>query len=248
MKEYPIWLKKTRTINEYRLTTFSDGSYLKSVGDHGIFNADINEFMNINDIKVGTSVIKLKDNKFTSVKVTSTKIVNEKIKYYDVISTRYYNVFANDLLTTDGVVMFSNLYGFNDDVTFKRKITTDLYSFDELDGALPYYMYLGFRAGEGKYLKDYISLEDFKYHLKHFQYNLEYLLPPISKLGNRYWMVTTSEDIVNDFNKDKYLVMEGSIYTLPKGPKMWYCHSDNKYYYPGDKVTIWFGSYFEAIY
>lgn len=248
VKEYPLWLKKPNTVSEYRLTKFSDGTILKSIGDHGIFSADKNEFININDIKVGERVIKLKNEKFITVKVTESKMVHENIKYYDVISTRYYNVFANDLLTTDGVVIFSNLYGFNKNITFKRKITDDIYTFEELNGALPYYMYLGFRAGEGKYIRDYVPLEEFSYHLKNFQYNLEYLLPPISKLGNRYWMVTTSEDIVNDFNKSKYLVKEGSIYTLPKGPKKWYCHSDNKYYYPGDKVTIWFGSYFEAVY
>ena len=55
----------------------------------------------MNDIKVGTSITKLVNNKLKSVKVKEIKTINKKVKYYFVASTRYYNIIANDFVTTD---------------------------------------------------------------------------------------------------------------------------------------------------
>ena len=65
-------------------------------------------------------------------------------------------------------------------------------------------------------------------------------------------MVTTSLDKVNEFNKNEYLKEEGSSYTLPKVNKKnfvgWLNYSDNKVYYPGDKITVYHGMHFKDIY
>ena len=60
---------------------------------------------------------------------------------------------------------------------------------------------------------------------------------------NRYWMVTTSDDVVT--NKEDYLVKEGDYYKLPKG--RWYSTSENKEYTGETKVQVWTGMYFEKI-
>ena len=60
---------------------------------------------------------------------------------------------------------------------------------------------------------------------------------------NRYWMVTTSDDVVT--NKEDYLVKEGDYYKLPKG--RWYSTSENKEYTGETKVQVWTGMHFEKI-
>ena len=45
------------------------------------------------------------------------------------VSTRYYNIVANGILTTDDAVILSNLYGFNNDISWKNRnySSTNLY-------------------------------------------------------------------------------------------------------------------------
>ena len=71
--------------------------------------------------------------------------------------------------------------------------------------------------------------------------------------GNNVWMVTTSDDKVTSKNKNKFLKKEGSFYTLKrpdnkKNFKGWLNTSDNKIYKPGDKVRVYCGMYFKALY
>ena len=80
----------------------------------------------------------------------------------------------------------------------------------------------------------------------------EMLKSPIKNNGKNMWMVTTSLDKVNEFNKKEFLREEGSIYTLPKVNRKnfagWLNYADNKVYKPGDKVEVFYGMHFEALY
>lgn len=257
-KEYPIWIENEGTIDEYQLTEFSDGSYLKTVGYHGIYSNTHKQFISVDDLdafKVGTEVIKIDDlgNRYI-VSVRKISYIKEKVNYYHVVSTRYYNIIANDFLTTDGTVILSNLYGFDEDIRWGKHSVSDGYTYDELN-IMPYYMYIGLRAKEAKYLNNYgLNLDTFKKYLILNQLNDKMLKKPDTNLtGNRVWMVTTSDDIVTNFNINSYLHEEGSVYTLKnptikKGFKYWYNTGDNNYYKPGDKVKIWHGTHFDAIY
>ena len=112
-------------------------------------------------------------------------------------------------------------------------------------------MFNGLRVEEAKVLENYISKSDFKTYLKENQLNDSmFNSPKTDLLGNRKWMVTTSEDIVNIFNKNKYLYTEGSIYTIPKNNKVdsWYNTSDGKYYKSGDKLIVYNGIHLIASY
>ena len=67
------------------------------------------------------------------------------------------------------------------------------------------------------------------------------------------WMVTTSDDIITETNKSKYLVKEETIYTIPKPKNIdnflyWYNTSDGKKYNIGDNIKIWHGTHLEAVY
>lgn len=262
--EYPIWLENKGTASDHQLITFDDGTTLKTVLNHGLFNKDLNMFVTVLDkdnFKVGTNVVIMKNNKLETVKVTSIKTIYEEVNYYHVVSTRYYNVFANNILTTDGTVMLSNLYGFTDNITWPESrdeymSSGDLYSYGQLSSALPHYMYVGLRAGEAKYLVNngYLSLDLLLYYFKTNQTNPSMLKLPISNNLGNLWMVTTSDDVVTNFNRSNYLMLEGSVYTL-RNPKSvnnktfvgWYNTGDNKYYLPGDEVKVNHGMYFEAI-
>ena len=262
--EYPIWIEKEQTTNHYQLTKFSDGTVLKTIGYHGIFNMDMNMFVSVDDMdnfKVGTRVAKIDEfgNIYTTM-VESIELVNDVVNYYHVVSTRYYNIIANDFLTTDGTVILSNLFGFDKNITWgsiRDMVISDknnLYTYQELD-ILPYYMFKGLRAEEGKYLNNYgISHEMFISYLNANQLNSNMLMEPIKdKFGNRIWMVTNSDSIVTELNKKSYLMKEGSYYTLPNPIKRknfmyWYNTGDGNIYNIGDKVKIWHGTYFKAIY
>lgn len=262
--EYPIWIEKTKKVTSYQLTTFSDGTTLKTVGYHGVYSPDYNMFISVdnpNYYHPGTTILKEKNDEFYSVKIAKIETINEVVNYYHVVSTRYYNIIADNVLTTDGTTILSNLYGFTDKVTWpanRNYIMSDknnLYTYEDLKSALPYYMYKGLRAEEAKYIINmgYLTTDKLIYYFQKNQTNPNMLLDPISRNGKRMWMVTTSDDVINETNKDNYLVAEGSDYLLPE-PKYnskefigWYNTSDNKIYYPEDKITIWYGTYLEAL-
>ena len=260
--EYPIWIEKETSVLTYQKNTFSDGTVLKTVGWHGLFSTNLNRFVSVDnpeEFHVGTKVAKLNKSRtgYDEVTVTNIETVSETINHYHIVSTRYYNIIANDLLTTDGTVILSNLYGFDKNITWPKKVREealkDVYTYEELKDVLPYYMFMGLRAEEGKFLNNYgIDLNTFKYYLSSNQNNPRLLRQPIMNLGKNMWMVTTSIDNVTTLNKHNYLRYEGSTYTLPRNNNRrflyWLNTADNKIYYPGDKSVVNHGMYFEAIY
>ena len=261
--EYPIWIEKKGKSLYYQLNTFSDGSTLKTVGYHGVYSPDYNKFISVDSDKfnVGTRILKVDENdKFYPVILMKKEFVMENVNYYQIVTTSYYNVISDDVMTTDGNIILVNLYGFNDDVTWKtnrQSIINDkdnLFDYEFLSDVLPYYMYDGLRAAEVKYIMNmgYFNYEDIPYlKNKLAGFNKDLLLPVPVINGSRYWMVTTSVDKV--INKKDYLVKEGSIYTLPNVKDTnnfigWYNTSDGKYYQPFDKVKVWHGMHFIASY
>ena len=261
--EYPLWIENEHVANEINRVTFSDNSYIDFVGNHAIYSTDKNEFVNILDednFKVGTHVAKINNKKLIKTTVTKIEKIRKEVKYYFVGSTTYYNIFANDILTTDQNLMISNLYGFDDNATWpkeKEQLLADESSFLDysyFEDVLPYYLYKGFRVREAGFLvkNNMVSLSDFKMYISSLIVNPKMIRTPITKNDNRYWMVTTSEDIVNDFNKQKYLLEEGTTYILPKSKehdfKGWLNTSDNIIYQPGDEIKVSHGTHFKAIY
>ncbi len=255
--EYPIWIEKVKKSSNYKKITLSDGTILKIVGKHGVFSEELNEFVSVDDntkFKVGIKIAKLNNNRISYVKVTNIENINDEIEYYHVVSTRYYNIIANDVLTTDGNVMLSNLYDFEGNIKWKNRNYNqlDLYDYSLFSDFMPYYMFKGMRASEGKVLSKYLNYSAFKYYLMNNQLNDEMLLKSVEdNNGNRLWMVTTSDDVV--INKNNYLYKESDYYILkePKNKnnfKYWYNTSDGNKYNSGDKVKVDYGMHFIAVY
>ena len=248
--EYPIWIEKTKKTYSYQKTTFSDGSILKTVGYHGVFSPTYGEFISVDDtarFKEGVEVYKVIKGTLKKVKIAKIEFIAEEVNYYHVVSSRYYNIIANDFITTDGTVVLSNLYGFKDNITWNSEIRNkvinnknELYSYSEFEDIMPYYMFNGLRAEEGKFLSKFGLTKDlFRYYLLTNQLSKKMLLDvPTNSDGKRLWMVTTDKDIVLN-NKD-FLYQEGDYYTLPQvlGVTKWYSTSEDKCYRPLDKVKV----------
>ena len=242
-KEYPVWIEKEKKTDSYTKITFSDKSTINIKGNHSFFSSDINKFVSVNDkenFHIGTNILKInKSKKLKQVKVTKIETINKKAKYYFIASTRYYNVISNNFITTDGFTEITNLYPFDNKISWSkdRKIKEIEYSY--LEDVLPYYMYKGFRAGELAILLDnkMTNIDDFKGYISNLIVDDNMLKKPITINNNRYWPVSIS-------NK-KRLIKEGDYYTLPKGK--WYSTSENITYKNKDKVQVWTGMHFEKV-
>ena len=255
--EYAGWIEKAGTTDSYTKITFSDGTVLKIVGGHSLFSKRLNKYVDVlsGDLKVGDEVVKLKDG-IGYAKITNIETINEQVKYYHVISTRYFNIITNDILTTYEI--FSNISNFMEfDSNLKWKNTdivrSDMYTYDDFT-YLPRYIYKVFRLEETKYLVNngLVSPEQFNYLFNKFlTEENKMLMPPTNENGTRLWMVTTSDD--TDPSNIRHQLEEGSTYTVPtpvntKGFVKWYNSSDNKYYLPGDTIKVYGGMHLTAIY
>ena len=230
--EYPLWIEKSYESNSYQKTTFSDGTVLKTVGLHQVFSLDDNKFVNIYDengyIKVGTTVAKEVDGKIVPIKVTKVETINEKVNYYYVASSIYYNIISEDIITTSDQIVpgvtLSNMYGFDENIkwpSIRNEIISKegaLYDYKDLD-IMPYYLYYGSRGNETKLFVNlgYATTPGLIKYLLETQLDSDRAVPPITdKEGNRLWMITTSDDDIKNYKK--HLHKEGYVYTL-KEPK-----------------------------
>ena len=247
--EYPIWIEQEHKTTAYQRTTFSDGSVLKTVGFHGVYDLDNKKFISVDnpqEFKVGTKIAKIKDGQIFPIVVRKIETIYETTTYYHVASTTYFNIIANNILTTDGTTILSNLYGFEDYIKWpksRESIISDennLYKFEDLNGSLPYHIFLGGRASEAKYIvnQGYMTDELLQNYFRMNQNNPYMIREPIVKNGSHYWPVSID-------NRKKELIKEGEEYTLPDSKVNCYFNtSNNKCYKPKDKITIYYGTHF----
>ena len=89
---------------------FSDGSTLKTVGHHRIFNIEKGRFTYplTNDTPIGTTTF---NSKGEYVKLVSAEIIHKKINFCNIITNYHMNLFTNDILTS---CRLNNIYEIND--------------------------------------------------------------------------------------------------------------------------------------
>jgi hypothetical protein len=102
----PIWIKAPETASEYNLLTFSDGSVLKTVGNHHIFNKHAERFTHTMtaDTPIGTVSFNEYGEEITLV---SAEVVKETVEFYNVWTEYHLNMFAEGVLTSN---RFNNIY------------------------------------------------------------------------------------------------------------------------------------------
>ena len=269
--EYPIWIEQEHQTVSYRKIQFSDGSELKTVMNHGVFDVDKNLFVSVADREFtpGTNVYKLVDGKLQSVRVESISIVHETVKYYHVVSSRYFNVIANGIVTTDGTVATSNLFGFTDNLRWPEQRYAYLaqpnstYDYDKFADTVPEYMFVGARIGEIKLLIDagYLGLDDFKDYLRTNQVSpIMWRHPESRVIANDLQNFDTKRPLVPNsvgrqhvwpvsFGDFKTSIIEGREVILTNRPdvKFWRNSIDGKLYHPGDRVKIMCGTHFAPV-
>ena len=246
---YPIWMEREHTASEYRLSTFSDGTTLGTVGYHSVFSVDAGKFVSVDtpEYYEGLHILKEDGDKLVPVTVEKIEMIKRPVKYYNVVSTYYYNILGNNILTADGMSIISNLYGFTED--YRWPATRDiamsqpgaLYDYSLFQKDIPTWMFKGLRIQEAGIVRDYFPVDQLSALLRQELLSEEMLAPNTMRpqfttdLGARYWMFTTSEDSLT--NKQKYLVREGSTKIVPTGA--WFNTSDGKTYHGGDKIQVW---------
>jgi len=106
----PLWIKQKETTTQYNLLTFSDGSTLKTIEQHRIFNKEAGAFTYpmTNDTPIGTKTVNVRGEEVTLV---DKCIMIDTVNYYNVITEHYLNLYADGILTS---MRYNNIYPITD--------------------------------------------------------------------------------------------------------------------------------------
>lgn len=112
----PTWIKVEETAPRYNLVKFSDGREFGTVGSggekgyHRVFNKEAGAFTHIgtNATPIGTTTFA---DDGTNPTIVSEEIIEKPVKYYNIITDKHYNIFANGILTS---CRLSNKYHIED--------------------------------------------------------------------------------------------------------------------------------------
>lgn len=106
----PLWIKKAETANQYNLLKFNDGTTLKTINQHRIFNKEKGMFTYpmTDATPVGTTTF---NDSGIEVALISKTVVVEEVDYYNVITNNHMNLFANGILTS---CRYNNIYPITD--------------------------------------------------------------------------------------------------------------------------------------
>ena len=93
---------------------FSDGTELKVLGEHGIFDADLGTFIFIDKDDaagyVGHRFVKQAGEGFTTVELVDYEVAAERITAYTILSAEHYNVLLEDLFTVTPAHVGDNFF------------------------------------------------------------------------------------------------------------------------------------------
>lgn len=108
----PRWIKIKQTAEVYNKLTFDNGATLGLVGEgdtqgyHRIFNKQANMFTHTGVPETPDGTITFAEDKSEPVLV-SQELVNDTVDYYNIITDKHFNLFANGILTS---CKCSNMY------------------------------------------------------------------------------------------------------------------------------------------
>lgn len=126
-KAKPTWIKVAEVAPRYNLVKFSNGSEVGFVGAggekgyHRIFNKEAGAFTHTGckETPNGTTTF-AQDGTFPTV--VSQEVVEKEVKFYNVITDKHYNIFANGILTS---CRLSNKYRIEDMKYVGEKLISD---------------------------------------------------------------------------------------------------------------------------
>lgn len=102
----PLWLKIKETTNRYNVLKFSDGSELRTIDQHRIFNKQAGKFTYpmTDETPIGTITF---NDKGQEVTLIDKYVEQGEVDFYNIITEYHMNCFANHILTS---CRFNNLY------------------------------------------------------------------------------------------------------------------------------------------
>lgn len=139
----PVWIKIPQTASEYNLITFSDGSSVKTISQHRIFNKEKGMFTYpmTDETPIGTTTY---NSKGEFVKVVDKKVIKSEVKYYNVITDKHINLFADSILTS---CRLNNMYTI-ENMKFNKVNGVNVYHTKEEFTQLSQEMFDGLRISE----------------------------------------------------------------------------------------------------
>ena len=151
------WLTRPGLKNDhYYKLTFSNGAILKTTGtkaNHRVYNVDKRMFVGVDETNIGDRVYSFNG----IVTVTSKEYIEEPVEYYNVITSKNINCFAEGILAS---CRLNNLYPIDSDMKYvKDNRPVRPYSDYEAAG-ISRYWYDNLRLGENtesvEKLKNYV--------------------------------------------------------------------------------------------
>lgn len=151
---------------------FDDGSDLRVIYEHGLYDIEENRYVYINADNVGEYIghkfLKSDGKNKTVVKLTDYKITNENIGCYTVLTAKYNNCFANGILTVTPppVEHWYDYFEIGGDMKYINvEADIEAYGLYEYGDLAEYIGYEEFVTFNGAYLKilvekGYITFED----------------------------------------------------------------------------------------
>jgi len=136
----PMWIKKSQSVEKYNLLEFSDGTILKTINQHRIYNIEKGKFTQVmmEDTPIGTHTFNFEGKE---IQLISKEVVSEEVEYYNIITNIHMNIFANGILTS---CRYNNLYT----VSNMKYVKENRIFRDKLEFNVPDKYYLGLRLSE----------------------------------------------------------------------------------------------------
>ena len=277
---YPVKIHKKYTVSKFVRLSFDDGSTIDYAYVHNFFDVNLNEFIDFYQTDytsaIGHELYKSKKNGDGTISADSAVCINAEIitnyvNIYFLVTAIQFNSFANGFMVSMSPSLLPNTPGITEDMIFNETRidyingTTDVetgtrYAYDVFQEAIPYYLYLGFRASESRYFvtQNYMTKEALVYSIA--STSPTNIIQPVATetkliegelVETRIWAVSTSNEFENIFNDDyeKTYVFEGDYYILLEPNEVtqdgksfigWRSNADNQIYEIGDNVQIWF--------
>ena len=168
---------------------FEDGSVLKVLGEHGIFDADLNTFIFIDEFDadeyVGHSFVKQDGDGFATVKLVGYEVISEYTTAYTILSLDHYNVIAEGMFTVTPAHVgenFFNPFEIGEDMKYDDEaVKADvekygLYTYEDFAHVVTEEQFDALNLGHFKVSvgKGYITYEGLIYLIENFINNEDY--------------------------------------------------------------------------
>jgi hypothetical protein len=106
----PLWIKKVQKTNKYILLQFDNGSILKTIDQHRIFNKQKGMFTYPMTDETPVGTISFSENG-KEIKLVSKEYIYEDVEFYNIITKFHINLFAEGVLTS---CRYNNIYPISD--------------------------------------------------------------------------------------------------------------------------------------